>query len=296
MTAELTHPDLLWVFPRPRLKDADAPADDVRSDLAQAAMERARAHGLYAAPSGNDGIFVHTMRMVVKVASMRPALAPRRAIIVGDAERMVSQEGSDQAANASLKLLEEPPPGNWIVLTSSTPGALLPTIRSRVASVRVAPLTGAEVTGWMREPMVQDRLEEESLPPQLDDQLALAAGAPGRLLGSDDASAAFEVARRILQTAEAGDMERGARLALAQKGFGARGPFTELLEALESELRSRLRDAASTGDARRALGVSRAVESLEDAKALAYNNVNPQLIVWSVLETLQAALGRTRAR
>ena len=45
---------------------------------------------------------------------------------------LVVQEGQDEAANAFLKLLEEPPPHALIVLTSSEPGALLPTIRSRV--------------------------------------------------------------------------------------------------------------------------------------------------------------------
>ena len=58
--------------------------------------------------------------------------------MIGDAERMVAQEGSDQAANAFLKLLEEPPADTTLILTSSEPGALLPTIRSRSVSVRVA--------------------------------------------------------------------------------------------------------------------------------------------------------------
>ena len=73
--------------------------------------------------------------------------ASRKVFIIGDAEQMVSQEGSDEAANALLKLLEEPPANTTIVLTSSEPGALLPTIRSRVVNVRVAPLHRARRRG-----------------------------------------------------------------------------------------------------------------------------------------------------
>ena len=47
-------------------------------------------------------------------------------MVIGDAERMVVQEGTDVAANAFLKLLEEPLPDTTLLLTSSDPGALLP--------------------------------------------------------------------------------------------------------------------------------------------------------------------------
>ena len=47
----------------------------------------------------------------------------RRVFVVGDAERMVPQEGADMAANAFLKLLEEPLPDTFLILTTSEPGA-----------------------------------------------------------------------------------------------------------------------------------------------------------------------------
>jgi DNA polymerase-3 subunit delta' len=52
---------------------------------------------------------------------------------------MVPQEGADAAANAFLKLLEEPPADTTLILTSSEPGALLPTIRSRVVALACGP-------------------------------------------------------------------------------------------------------------------------------------------------------------
>src|SRR5262249_51151058 len=47
---------------------------------------------------------------------------------------------NDNAANALLKILEEPPAQCLLLLTSSTPGALLPTIRSRCRHLTMPPL------------------------------------------------------------------------------------------------------------------------------------------------------------
>src|SRR6476661_136487 len=144
-TAKLTHPDLHWFFPRPRLKDSDPSLDEVAADQAEAVADRVENGGLYSAPPGEEAIYVATVRAIVQSAVMSPALAKRKVYVIGDAERMVSQTGSDQAANAFLKLLEEPPADTFIILTSSEAGALLPTIKSRVVSLRVSPLTSSEV-------------------------------------------------------------------------------------------------------------------------------------------------------
>src|SRR5690554_6521288 len=133
---ELSHPDLHWYFPRPRLKDADADVADVRDDYAEVIEELKSSHGLYSAPPGNEGIFVATVRAIVHEAAIAPALGQRKVFVIGDAERMGIQEGSEFAANAFLKLLEEPSPKTSIIITSSEPGALLPTIRSRTVAVR----------------------------------------------------------------------------------------------------------------------------------------------------------------
>jgi DNA polymerase-3 subunit delta' len=106
---ELRHPDVFWVYPRPRLSDANATSQDVIEDLAESSQERVANHGLYARPSGSEAIFLATTLTIVGKAAMSPSMGHRKVFIVGDAERMIAQEGSDQAANAFLKLLEEPP-------------------------------------------------------------------------------------------------------------------------------------------------------------------------------------------
>jgi DNA polymerase-3 subunit delta' len=45
-----------------------------------------------------------------------------------------------QAANAFLKTLEEPPPDTIIILTSSRPNSLLPTITSRCQQIPFVPI------------------------------------------------------------------------------------------------------------------------------------------------------------
>ena len=59
----------------------------------------------------------------------------RRVIVLREAERM-----TPEAAQAALKLIEEPRPGTFLVLTADDPSHLLPTIVSRCQQTRFRPL------------------------------------------------------------------------------------------------------------------------------------------------------------
>ena len=61
-----------------------------------------------------------------------------RVAIVDTADDM-----NDNAANALLKMLEEPPARAMLLLLSNTPGRLLPTIRSRCQRLELRPLDDA---------------------------------------------------------------------------------------------------------------------------------------------------------
>jgi len=123
------------------------------------------------------------------------------------------------------------------------PGALLPTIRSRVINVRVAPLSHDDVRQWLADPMVHEALADESLPKSDEQRADLAAGAPGRLIGAKDSADVFDAARRFIDVARSGDQERAAKLALSHGVSGARGGFPDLLDAIVAELRIRMRTA-----------------------------------------------------
>lgn len=287
LASQWQHPDIQWVFPRPRLKDGDASPEDVRGDLAEAIADRAKALGLYPAPAGTEGIFVATVRAVVQGVASAPALAKRRVVIIGDAERMVPQEGADQAANAFLKVLEEPPVGTTIILTSSEPGALLPTIRSRVVAMRVAPLPERLVRQFLDRAGVRPALKAAGLPADDDQLVAYAGGAPGALLAGAARAAAAAEAQRILEAA-AGPASARFKTAFQQGASGARGAFTDVLDALTDVLADRVRRDADRAPAR-AAAAARAVLDVEGAKASARQNAQPSLLMARLLPTLAEA-------
>ena len=88
--------------------------------------------------------------------------ARHKVAILHDAERM-----NGDAANALLKTLEEPHPHAKLILTTTSVGSLLPTIRSRCLAVACA-LPTADVL-------------KSAHPEATADDLILAEGAPGRL-------------------------------------------------------------------------------------------------------------------
>lgn len=283
-TASLAHPDLAWFFPQPRPSGGDPSRNDVLTDYADARAERLAAHGLYAAPSGSEGIFVGTVRALVYLAAQTPALGARKVFIVGDAERMVPQEGAEYAANAFLKLLEEPPGDTTLVLTSSEPGSLLPTIRSRVVSVRVPRIADADVRRFVEHPAVAARLDADGVPRGTAERVRLADGAPGMLLGAAGERDAAAIARSLLEAAD-GSVERAdaIRAIISVGGSRARGAFTDALDSLVVLLRDRARQSAEAGRAAAAVGASQAIELVEDARLRAAGNINPQLLAaWLV--------------
>ena len=284
---ELRHPDIHWFFPRPRLKDSDADAEAIRDDIQEAVEERQATSGLYGPASGSEGVFVTTVRALVQSASMKPALGARKVFIVGDAERMVAQEGADQAANAFLKLLEEPPADTTIIITSSEPGALLPTVRSRVSPIRVTTISDADVKLFLAEPAVKAFLDDDS---STENRIRLAAGAPGRLLAGEGPAKAMAAARKLYEAAIAPSAAPLYATSLAQGAASARGVFSDVLESLIVLLNERVREAVGNKNDLQALRTSRAVEAVARAQQHADGNVNPQLITAKLLRDLRTTL------
>jgi DNA polymerase-3 subunit delta' len=104
--------------------------------------------------------------------SMRRFEGRRRVVVIDPAEAM-----NAQAQNALLKTLEEPPEATTLVLVSSSPDALLPTIRSRCLRVAFAPLP---------EPVIQARLEAAGQPAEAARlAAALSGGSLSRALALD---------------------------------------------------------------------------------------------------------------
>lgn len=90
-------------------------------------------------PRGNF-IKIEQIRALCDQLAMKPYEARRRFAILSHADAM-----NPEAANALLKMLEEPPAGTVFILTTARPDALLPTVRSRVQTIRFNPLPDASV-------------------------------------------------------------------------------------------------------------------------------------------------------
>jgi DNA polymerase-3 subunit delta' len=283
-----THPDIHWYFPRPRLKDADPTPEDVEDDFREAVAERTKT-GVYSPPPPEDAILIATIRAMSHSASLLPAIGARRVYVLGDADRLVVRDDAEYAAGAFLKLLEEPPPRATIILTSSEPGALIPTIRSRVVAIRIPRLSVEAVDAVLAEPAMHDALTAAGAP-RIEEQRRLAAGAPGSLLARLEWADALSRARTMLDTVSAGDRREQMRAALAQGGAKARGAFSTSLDALTALLHERARASAERGNRHGARSAAGALDAVEEAKELASGNVSPQLITSELLRRLEAAL------
>lgn len=77
-------------------------------------------------------ITIDEVRELVDASYRSPVTAPWRVIIIEDADRMV-----ERTSNVLLKALEEPPPRTVWILCAPGEADVIPTIRSRVRSVRL---------------------------------------------------------------------------------------------------------------------------------------------------------------
>lgn len=94
---------------------------------------------------GRATVGVEAVEALQGALSLRPVEGRAAAALVPSAERL-----TPQAQNALLKTLEEPPPRTALVLTAAAPRGLLPTVRSRCATLRLPPVAAVEVRAAAR--------------------------------------------------------------------------------------------------------------------------------------------------
>ena len=276
LVAALQHPDVHWFVPLELSKkgaDADKQVELVAEALAEEMTAR-REQPMYQAPGGLASHGIAAVRLLLRRLSLTPAMGPRKVFIVGDADRLVPQRGMEDAANALLKALEEPPADSVIVLTTADPEALLPTVMSRVVRVRVARVADSVVTDFAQQVL------EITAKAELSERVSSAGGCIGRLLATTgDSGAAMRRADELLQAGRKGTATPYA-LALSQMPFQARGGFTEMLDALAGRLRT---EAMTGGETQKLV---EAIAHVMDARDLAQGNVNPQLVTAVLAEDL----------
>ncbi|HLE98437.1 MAG TPA: hypothetical protein VI409_06195 [Gaiellaceae bacterium] len=174
----------------------------------------ARTHpDLYVLEPLGEMIRIDDVRALRRDLHMRPFEADRRVYLVLEAQRM-----NEDAADALLKDLEEPPPYAVIVLVASELGPLPPTILSRCQLVPFRRLSERAVRGWIAS-RAPERSEEEVR--------VLARASSGRL----------DRARRLLDPAAASRREAliaVARTVYLEPEFEAADAAATLLAAADA--------------------------------------------------------------
>ncbi len=210
--------------------------------------------------------------------SLTPAWGDRKFALVDDADSM-----NINSANAMLKTLEEPPAGTLIVLVSSNPGALLPTVISRCRKVGF---------GSLREPEVEQVLLNRGVGAEEAAVAAsLADGSPGSVaaLESESWKKSSAVLEKVAKAVAAGD--KGALLTAVEKGVavdrkGVDLTVRMLLGKVRREIRRRLGLEKAAEPARWAVleeakddELRRLATHLVEASRLLAGNVNAKLVL-----------------
>ena len=151
------------------------------------------------------GISVDQVRGLGELIGSTPSLSAWRAIVIDAADDL-----ENSAANALLKMLEEPPANTIFFLVAHAPGRLLPTIRSRCRRLEFGPLDDGAMTSLL------GRLIPGENSPEL---VRIAAGSPGRALQSASLDLApLEADARAMMAEGDADNARRSRLASALSG------------------------------------------------------------------------------
>ena len=184
-------PEILTKEPPPELQE-EAPREKTRKPSSVIKIEQVRELA--------DFLYVGSHRGRLRVALVHPA-----------------EDMNENASNALLKGLEEPPAGAVFLLVSHRPARLLPTIRSRCVALPVPVPARDAALAWLAGQGIKDA----------ERWLAYAGGAPlGALEYAGDAPALERVIRNPAPVEDREDLERLAealqKVAL-DRAFGAFG-------------------------------------------------------------------------
>ncbi len=150
----LQHPNIQLVVPLPRhvaiTKDdpplkalTPADLDDLTSQFAAKASDPYLPIQL----KGAQSILINSIRELRRTAYLKPGEWGWRVVLILEAEKLCTGEAA--AANALLKLLEEPPDRTIFILVTNRPHLLLDTIKSRCLGLYFPALAIDQVSGYI---------------------------------------------------------------------------------------------------------------------------------------------------
>jgi DNA polymerase-3 subunit delta' len=150
--AKFIHPDTHFIYPYSNVKN-DKDEERLKADIAKTWRSFLLEHpygnlndwtNYYGGEDKQGIISTQTGREIIKTLSLKPFESKAKVMIIWQPELMHSA-----AANAILKILEEPPPQTYFILVSNAADKLLPTIISRTQIVTIPLLHNDEVAEYL---------------------------------------------------------------------------------------------------------------------------------------------------
>ena len=182
-----------------------------------------------------DVIVVEPETATIKIEQVRDMAREVLALpFEGRARGFVMDEAhvmTEQASNALLKSLEEPPASSHVFLVTASPQALLPTIRSRCQTLRLGPLPAALLESYLRD-------RGGLAPEEARLRATLAGGSIGAALAFDSEGYRSSRDELLALLERAGRVSALERMEAAQRLADSEDPALAL-----TTLRALLRDA-----------------------------------------------------
>lgn len=214
-------------------------------------------------------ISVDDVRGLGEFMHMTPAVGAWRVAIVDAADEM-----NRNAANAVLKILEEPPPNAVLLIVAHAPGRLLPTIRSRCRRLALQPLSQETVVRLLGDYAPSVSAEERSALADLAD------GSIGRALelASAGSLGLYREMVEVLATLPDLDMARlhGFAERFARRGEEANADWRSLNYLLDGWMKGLARHAAVGGEGSAVVPAERGLQ----AKLLAAASLDRWMEAW----------------
>ncbi|KPL06061.1 hypothetical protein AMJ86_10025, partial [bacterium SM23_57] len=145
--AKIGHPDLHFIVPLPRStgSSSDEPLGvrlkpSTEEDLIAQLKEKAKNPYHDIQLTDARSILIDQIRALKRMVSLRAYEHGAKVYVLSQAHSL-----TDDAQVSLLKILEEPPPNTYIILTTNTDTALLPTIRSRCQHLKFSPLAASVI-------------------------------------------------------------------------------------------------------------------------------------------------------
>ncbi|MBA4176397.1 MAG: DNA polymerase III subunit delta' [Leptothrix sp. (in: Bacteria)] len=140
------HPDFTVLMPETLRREHGWPLPDDRAD------------GDDAKRKPSKQIRIDEVRLLIERSTRTSARGRSKVALLHPADAL-----NTQSANALLKTLEEPAPGTRLLLTTSDPAALLPTVRSRCQLLRLNEPAAEAALGWLKAQGVTDTADAQVL-------------------------------------------------------------------------------------------------------------------------------------